>query len=219
MTDCNVVVNLVGRDYETGRYTFDDVHRGFPSRLAALASDAGVTRLIHFSSVGAAHDAVAAKLRSQAEGEDAVRAAFPTATLVRPSPVFGSEDRLLRAWAAVSKLLPFVPLIDGGRTRMAPVEARDVAAAVVAILKDDATAGQTFSLGGPDVFTVAELIGIVFATIRESPSTLSVPARLARLAATPRDVLQTYLPFPVPVLPVRAFANTRVLFCAANTLF
>ena len=205
-----MVVNLLGREFETGHYSFADVNVDAARRVAQVAADAGVTRLLHFSALGASLDAPSANLRTKAAGEAAVAAAFPGATLFRPAPMFGTEDRLLRTWAACSKVLPFVPLIDGGATRMAPVDVRDVAAAVKAVILDDATAGRTFTLAGPEVFTVAQLVDMVFTTIREPARTLPVPAALAALAAKPREMLQSVVPFPVPVLPAAMYTSDGV---------
>jgi NADH dehydrogenase (ubiquinone) 1 alpha subcomplex subunit 9 len=211
-----VVVNLLGRDFETGRYSFADVNVDAAERIARLSAEAGVTRLVHFSCLGAASDAPSAQLRSKAAGEAAVTAAFPRATILRPAPMFGQEDRLLRTWAACSKLLPFIPLIDGGHTRMAPVDVRDVATAVRNALADDGTAGQTYTLAGPDVFTVKQLVELVFKTIRSPSSTLSTPAFLAKLAAQPRETLQRLVPFPVPVLPAPMYTSDGVAAMAAD---
>jgi len=211
-----VVVNLLGRDYETGRYSFTDVNVEAAARVAKAAAAAGVTRLVHFSALGAAPDAPSAQLRSKAAGEAAVAAAFPGATFVRPAPVFGQEDRLLRTWASCSKILPFIPLIDGGATRMAPVDARDVAAAVKAIVLDDETAGRTYTLAGPQVYTVRELVQLVQHTIRVRPRALSVPAAAAKLAARPRDYLQTLVPFPVPVLPAPMYTVDGIAAMACD---
>ena len=210
--ECNVVVNLLGRDYETGRYSFEDVHTEAAARVARLSAEAGVVRLVHFSALGAAKDSPSRRLRAKAAGEEAVRAVFPTATFVRPAPVFGQEDRLLGTWAGLSKTMPVgVPLIDGGATCMAPVEARDVAAAVKAILDREESAGQTYTLAGPTVFTVRQLVELVFQTIRDEPRVVSLPAALAKLVlAKPREVLQGLVPFPVPVLPAAMYTTDGI---------
>ncbi len=205
-----MVINLLGRDFETGRYSFADVNVDAARRIAQISADAGVTRLIHFSALGASADAPSAQLRTKAAGEAAVAAAFPGATVFRPAPIFGTEDRLLRTWAGCSKLLPFIPLIDGGATRMAPVDVRDVAAAVKAVITDDSLAGSTYTLAGPQVYTVAELVDLVFRTIREPARTLPVPAALATLAAKPREILQSLVPFPVPVLPAAMYTSDAI---------
>lgn len=199
MRDCNAVVNLLGRDHETGHYGFRDVHVHGASLVARCAADAGAARLVHLSCMGASHGAASARLRAHAEGEAAVRAAFPGATILRPAPVFGPEDGLLNAWARAARALPVVPLIDGGAARLAPVEARDVAQAVAGALRADASAGATYHLAGPDEFTAAQLVALVFRTMRERPRVAAVPAWAARLAAAPRDLLQTLVPFPLPV--------------------
>jgi NADH dehydrogenase (ubiquinone) 1 alpha subcomplex subunit 9 len=211
-----VVINLIGRDYETGHYSFADVNVDAARRIAAISADAGVTRFIHFSALGASPDAPSAQLRTKAAGEAAVAAAFPGATVFRPAPLFGTEDRLLRTWAGLSKLMPFVPLIDGGHTRMAPVDVRDVAAAVKAVVVDDAAAGRTYTLAGPQVFTVRELVELVYATIREPARTLHVPSQVAQLAAKPRELLQSFVPFPVPVLPAAMYTSDNVAAMAVD---
>ena len=208
--DSNVVINLLGREVETGHYSFADVNVDAARRIAEASAAAGVTRLVHFSAMGASADAPSAHLRTKAAGEAAVKAAFPNATIMRPAPIFGTEDRLLRSWAACSKLLPAVPLIDGGATRMAPVEVRDVAAAVTAVVENDELAGRTYTLAGPKEYTVKELVEMVFKTIREPVRTLPVPMSIALLAAKPRDVLQSMVPFPVPVLPAAMYTSDAI---------
>jgi NADH dehydrogenase (ubiquinone) 1 alpha subcomplex subunit 9 len=206
----NVVINLLGREVETGHYSFNDVNVDAARRIAEASAAAGVARLVHFSALGASPDAPSANLRTKAAGEAAVKAAFPGATIMRPAPIFGTEDRLLRSWAACSKLLPAVPLIDGGNTRMAPVEVRDVAAAVTAVVENDELAGRTYTLAGPKEYTVKELVEMVFKTIREPTRTLPVPMALALLAAKPRDLLQSMVPFPVPVLPAAMYTSDAI---------
>jgi len=208
--DSNVVINLLGREVETGHYSFADVNVDAARRIAEASAAAGVTRLVHFSAMGASADAPSANLRTKAAGEAAVKAAFPNATIMRPAPIFGTEDRLLRSWAACSKLLPAVPLIDGGATRMAPVEVRDVAAAVTAVVENDELAGRTYTLAGPKEYTVKELVEMVFKTIREPVRTLPVPMSIALFAAKPRDVLQSMVPFPVPVLPAAMYTSDAI---------
>ena len=160
--DSNLVINLVGRDIETHKYHFEDVNIEFADRVARISAEMGVKRLIHFSALGASPDAPSKQLRTKAAGEAAVIAAFPSATIVRPAPMTGSEDRLLRAVAAQSKMLPFIPLIDGGHTRMAPVDVRDVAAAVKEITLSEESAGKLYCLQGPQTYTWKQLVSLVF---------------------------------------------------------
>lgn len=214
--DSNLVINLLGRDFETGNFRFEDVNIDAAQRIARISAQQGVKRLIHFSALGASADAPSKQLRTKAAGEDAVKAAFPDATIVRPAPVVGSEDRLLRSVASMSKLLPFIPLIDGGYTKMAPVEVRDVAAAVNEMILDDNTAGKTYTLGGPQVYTWAQLVELVFHTIREPPRTLYTPAPLLVAAAMPREWLQSQVSFPIPVLPSSLYTSDNVKAMATD---
>jgi len=211
-----VVVNLLGRDFETGNFSFADVHVEAARRVAAAAAAAGVTRLVHLSHLGAAPGAPSRLLRAKAAGEAAVLDAFPGATILRPAPMFGTEDRLLRAWAAMSKVLPFIPLVDGGRTRMALVDVRDVAAAVKAVVEQDALAGQTYTLAGPQEATVRELVELIFHTLREPVRALAVPSALMALAGQPRELLQRLVPFPVPVLPAEMYTPDNVAGMAVD---
>src|SRR6202047_1225909 len=145
----DALINCVGILHERGAQTFDLVHHLAPARLARLAREAGVARLIHISAIGADPRSTSAYGRSKAAGEQAVRDAFPTATILRPSIVFGPEDEFFNRFAAMAMLSPALPLIGGGETRFQPVYVGDVADAVMRCLDDPATAGRTYELGGP----------------------------------------------------------------------
>ena len=137
----DAVVNCVGILAESGRQTFERVHYLGPARLARLAREAGVERLVHISAIGADPRSRSAYARSKAEGEAAVRDAFPTATILRPSVVFGPEDQFFNRFAAMAMISPVLPLIGGGRTRFQPVYVGDVADAVLKCLEDPAAGG------------------------------------------------------------------------------
>ena len=113
------------------RRRFDMAHHIGPARLARLAREAGVARFIHISAIGADPRSSSAYARTKAAGEEAVRDAFPTATILRPSVVFGPEDQFFNRFAAMAMISPVLPLIGGGETRFQPVYVGDVADAVV----------------------------------------------------------------------------------------
>jgi uncharacterized protein YbjT (DUF2867 family) len=159
----DAVVNLVGLLYERGRQTFHAVHVDGAVRVAEAAAKAGAQRLLHLSAIGAAPDSPGLYGRTKAAGEDAVRAAFPAATILRPSVVFGPEDEFLNFFASLARFAPVLPLIGGGRTRFQPAHVCDVAAAAARCLADPATAGKTYELGGPTVYTFRELLEYVLA--------------------------------------------------------
>ncbi len=177
------VVNLVGILYERGRQRFGPVHGAAPARLAEIAAKAGVERFVHVSAIGADPRSASAYARSKAAGESGVRAAFPAATILRPSIVFGPEDSFFNRFGMMAKLLPALPLIGGGRTRFQPVYVGDVAAAVVRALDDPACRGATFELGGPQIYTFKELMQLLLATIGRKRLLVSLPFGLAQLQA------------------------------------
>src|SRR5207302_10660112 len=157
------VVNLVGILHESGAQRFDLVHHVAPARLARLAREAGVERFIHISAIGADPRSTSAYARTKAAGEEAVRDAFPTATILRPSVVFGPEDQFFNRFAALATISPVLPLIGGGETRFQPVYVGNVADAVVRCLDDPATAGRTYELGGPKIYSFRALMELLLA--------------------------------------------------------
>jgi uncharacterized protein YbjT (DUF2867 family) len=122
----DVVINLVGILFESGRQRFDSVH-SFGAEAVALAAAAHDARMIHVSAIGADENSSAAYARSKAAGEKLVLAATPGATVLRPSIVFGPNDDFFNRFAALARLSPMLPLIGGGHTRFQPVFAGDVA--------------------------------------------------------------------------------------------
>ena len=179
----DLVINLVGVLYEAGRQSFGAVHDEGAGRIARAASAAGVDRLIHVSAIGASATARAVYARSKAAGEEAVRAAFPGASIVRPSLVFGVEDDFFNRFGWIARLSPFLPLIGGGKTRFQPVYVADVAAGILAIAKDKAQAGKTFEFGGPQTYSFKDLMAYLLAQIGRKRLLLPVPGFIARFAA------------------------------------
>ncbi|HTZ69116.1 MAG TPA: complex I NDUFA9 subunit family protein, partial [Acetobacteraceae bacterium] len=144
----DVVVNLVGILAEARAGDFSRIQAEGAGRVARLAAAAGVQRLVHVSAIGAAADSPSQYGKSKAEGEAAVRAAFPGATILRPSIVFGAEDQFFNRFAALARISPVMPVIAGA-TRFQPVYVGDVADAVMQALARPEAAGATYELGGP----------------------------------------------------------------------
>ncbi len=153
----DAAVNLVGVARERGQ-SFEAAHVEGAARVARAAAAAGAGRLLHFSALGVAEDAPAAADRTKARGEAAVRAAFPAATLVRPSLVYGPGDRFFGRFAALARASPVLPVVGGGRTRFQPIHVEDAARALAALLKRPGTAGSTLDLVGPETFSFRELL-------------------------------------------------------------
>ena len=190
------LVNCVGILRESGPQRFDRVHHTGPARLARLAREAGIERFVHISAIGANSRSPSAYARTKAAGEAAVRDAFPTVTILRPSVVFGPEDQFFNRFAAMAMISPVLPLIGGGETRFQPVYVGDVADAVVKCLDDPATAGRTYELGGPKIYSFRELIELLLAEIRRKRLLLDLPFGLAAFQAR----LMSLLPNP-PLTP------------------
>ena len=183
------VINCVGILQERGAQRFDRVHHTAPARLTRLAREAGVERFIHISAIGADPRSTSAYARSKAAGEQAVRDAFPTATILRPSIVFGPEDQFFNRFAALAMVSPVLPLIGGGETRFQPVYVGNVADAVVRCLDDPATAGRTYELGGPKIYSFRALMELLLAEIRRKRLLVEIPFGLASLQARVMAIL------------------------------
>ena len=211
----DALVNCVGILRESGSQTFDRVHHTGPARLARLAREAGIERFVHISAIGADSRSSSAYARTKAAGEAAVRDAFPTVTILRPSVVFGAEDQFFNRFAAMATISPVLPLIGGGHTRFQPVYVGDVADAVVKCLDDPTTAGRTYELGGPKVYTFRELIELVLGEIRRKRLLVDLPFGLAAIQAR----LMSILPNP-PLTPdqVELLKRDNVVSSGALTL-
>lgn len=177
------VVNLIGILSEWGQQKFDVVQAEVPKRIATAAKAAGVERMVQMSAIGADAASQANYARTKAEGEAAVRAAFPEATILRPSVVFGAEDDFFNRFGKMAQFSPFLPLIDGGQTRFQPVYVDDVAEAVVTVLTTPGHEGQTYELGGPDVYTFRELLAYLLKVLNRKRMLLSLPSSVARIQA------------------------------------
>jgi uncharacterized protein YbjT (DUF2867 family) len=157
LAGADAAVNAVSAYLDRGG-AFEAVHEQGAKTLAREALAAGVARLVLVSGIGADPQSSSPYIRSRGRGEGLVREAFPGATIVRPSVMFGPGDALFGTVAQLARVLPALPLIGGGRTRLQPVYVEDVAEAVARILADPATAGRTYELAGPRVYTLRELL-------------------------------------------------------------
>ena len=188
MTGADAVVNAVSAYVERGNMTFEAVHIQGAAAVAREAAAAGVTRLVLVSGLGADASSTSSYIRARGLGELAVLRAFPGATIVRPSAMFGPGDALFGTVAELARLLPALPLI-GGSTRLQPVYVEDVAEAISRVLADPATAGRTYELGGPGVHTLRELVTITLCLIDRRRLLVPVPFPIARALARLLELL------------------------------
>jgi len=178
----DVVINLVGILFESGRQRFETV-QGFGAESVALAAAAENAQVIHVSAIGADEHSPSAYARSKAEGERLVLAATPEATIFRPSIVFGPNDDFFNRFAALARLSPALPLVGGGATRFQPMYAGDVAEAMAKAVAGETKPGTVYELGGPQVMSFKELMQYVLATIERRRLLVPIPFWVARIQA------------------------------------
>ena len=181
MRDSHVAINLCGILTESGAQTFDAVQAQGAGTVAKAANAAGA-RMVHVSAIGADSESPSRYGRAKAAGEKAVLETVASATILRPSLVFGPEDSFTNRFAALARLSPALPLI-GGDTRMQPVYVGDVATAVADAVDGKAKAGSIYELGGPEVLTMREIIEIILATCDRKRMLVPLPFGVAKLKA------------------------------------
>jgi uncharacterized protein YbjT (DUF2867 family) len=182
----DAVVNLIGTFKR-----FNQLHVDAAGRIARLTKNAGASRFVHFSVIGAKKSSPALYYRSKAEGETKVREIFPEVTIIRPSIIFGQEDSFFNRFAALIRLLPICfPLFGGGTTRFQPVFVGDIAVGTRTILNGLQTQGRTFEFAGPEIMTFRQVIEFVLHKIGRTRILIPVPMVLTKLNGA---VLQ-YLP-------------------------
>jgi len=182
MRDSYVAINLVGILTPSGAQTFEAVQAKGAGTIAKAAAAAGAS-MVHVSAIGADEKSASRYAQTKAAGENAVLAALPSATIMRPSVVFGPEDEFTNRFAALARLAPALPLIGGGNTKMQPVYVGDVASAIADAVDGKAKAGATYELGGPEVLSFREIMEIILEITDRKRMLVSLPFGLARLQA------------------------------------
>lgn len=193
--DC--VVNLVGILSQWGRQKFENIHVTGAANIAKAATAADASRMVHISAVGVDAEALSLYGRTKAAGEAAVREAFPAAVILRPSVIFGPEDSFFNLFAGLARFTPALPVFgcpvipkltwfsdkgtvhcdiygDGG-TKLQPVYVGDVADAIVNALKTSAAAGETYELGGPQVYSSKEIMELLLKHIQRKRWLIPIP--------------------------------------------
>ena len=184
----DAVVNCVGVLNSLGANTFEAVQAEGAERIARLASAEGVQTLVHVSAIGADAGSDSDYARTKGEGEAAVLAAFPTAVILRPSVVFGTEDSFFNRFAAMTRFGPILPVV-GAKTRFQPVFADDVAQAAVKGVLGQAAPG-IYELGGPEVDSFRGLMGRMLHVVQRRRAVVNLPFFLARIIGFGFDMVQ-----------------------------
>ena len=173
MQGADAVINCVGTFDRGGKNNFDAVQVRGASRIARIAREEGVGRLVHISAIGADPHGPSHYAVSKGEGEAAILSNYPGAVILRPSVIFGTEDKFLNRFAGMTKMGPILPLI-GGKSRFQPVYVEDVAKAAVKAANGDVPAG-IYELGGPDVLTLREIVGQILSSIYRRRLVINLP--------------------------------------------
>lgn len=173
----DAVVNLTGILFESGAQKFNAVHAKGAALVARACADFGVGKLIHMSAIGANEDSPSNYARSKAAGEKAVMAAFPEATIIRPSVIFGPMDHLFNRFAQVASL-PFVPVFSGD-TKFQPVYVGDVAEVIVKAVTTKDMQGEIYELGGADIYSLREMMQLAAKEAMQAPWFVDVPDFIA----------------------------------------
>jgi len=214
MRDCGAAINLVGILTQSGPQTFDAVQVKGAETVAKAAANAGA-RMVHVSAIGADQNSPSHYARAKAEGEQAVLAALPSATIIRPSVVFGPEDQFTNRFAALARLLPVLPLIGAGLTKLQPVYVGDVATALADSVDGKTKESAIYELGGPEVLTMREIMELILRITDRSRVLVSLPFGLAKLQA----LLLQLAPGPLKLTPdqVELLKRDNMVSNAAKT--
>ncbi len=184
----DAVVNCVGTFDKGGRNNFEAVQAEGAARIARIAAEEGVGRLVHISAIGADADSDSDYARTKALGEAGVLQHFPGAVILRPSVIFGQDDGLFNRLGAMSRLGPVMPLVAAG-THVQPVYVADVAAAAAQAAAGGAAPG-VYELGGPEVASFRALAQKTLRIVQRRRVIVNLPFWVARIIATAGDFVQ-----------------------------
>ncbi|APX22878.1 MAG: complex I NDUFA9 subunit family protein [Rhodobacteraceae bacterium] len=188
MQGADAVVNCVGTFDAKGKNNFGAVQNEGAERVARIAAEEGVARMVHISAIGADLNSTSVYAQTKAQGEEAVLKHMPNAMILRPSVIFGPEDQFFNRFAGMSRMGPVLPLV-GAETKFQPVYVDDVARAAVMGVTGEAAPG-IYELGGPDVDTFRELIKQMLDIIRRRRFLVNIPFGVASGMGSVFDTLK-----------------------------
>lgn len=209
MQGADAVVNCVGVLNDLGKNGFDEVQAEGAERVARIAAEQGVARMVQISAIGAGADSASDYARSKAAGEAGVLKHMPDAMILRPSIIFGTEDQFFNRFAGMTRFGPFLPIV-GASSKFQPVYVDDVAQAAVKGVLGEAPGG-IYELGGPDVASFRELMQIMLDVIHRRRTIIGVPFLAARIMAGVLDILKfvSFQLFPNNILTRDQLKNLR----------
>ena len=181
LKNCDLVINLVGILYETGKQKFNHIHSSFPHLLSNLCNEQGIKNLVHISALGVKEKHNSLYMQSKLEGEKNIQDTFKPSVILRPSVVFGPEDKFFNTFASLAQFSPVLPLVGGGKTKFAPIYVGDVAKAIVKALELNNSEPLIYELGGPENYSFKELMEILLREIKKKRFLIPIPFGFAKL--------------------------------------
>ena len=180
LKNCDYAINLVGILYETRKQKFIQIHSHFPYLLSNLCNEIGIKNLIHVSALGVKEKHSSQYIQSKFQGEKNIQNIFKPSVILRPSLIFGPEDKFFNTFASYASIFPALPLIGGGKTKFAPIYCVDVGKAIVKALELKNTEPKIYELGGPENYSFRELIEILLGEIKKKRFLVNIPFNIAK---------------------------------------
>ena len=180
LENCDLVINLVGILHETKKQKFKKIHGTFPYLLSNLCNGFGIKNLVHVSALGVKEEHPSEYMKSKFEGEKNIQENFKPSVILRPSIVFGPEDKFFNTFASLAQFSPMLPLVGGGKTKFAPIYVGDVAKAIAKGLELNNSEPKIYELGGPENYSFKELMEILLTEIKKKRFLIPIPYRFAK---------------------------------------
>ena len=180
LKNSDIAINLVGILYETRKQKFNQIHSQFPYLLSNLCNELGIKNLVHVSALGVKEKHVSQYMQSKLQGEKNIQDTFKSSVILRPSVVFGPEDKFFNTFASIAQFSPVLPLIGGGKTKFAPIYVGDVAKAIVKALELNNSEPEIYELGGSKNYSFKELMEILLIEIKKKRFLIPVPFGMAK---------------------------------------
>jgi len=180
LNNCDLAINLCGILFENSKQKFNQIHSDFPLLLSKQCSELGIKNLIHISALGIKERHSSKYIQSKLQGEKNIKDNFKPSVILRPSLVFGAEDKFFNTFASLAQFSPFLPLIGGGKTQFSPIYVGDVVKAIVKSLQLNNFETKIYELGGPENYSFKELMEILLTEIKKKRFLVPIPYGLAK---------------------------------------
>tara|TARA_B100001123_G_C15198911_1_gene982502 strand:+ start:1 stop:939 length:939 start_codon:yes stop_codon:yes gene_type:complete len=196
LKNCDYAINLLGILYETRKQKFNQIHSQFPYLLGNLCNELGIKNLIHVSALGVKEKHSSKYMQTKFQGEKNIQNIFKSTVILRPSIIFGPEDKFFNTFASLARISPALPLIGGGRTKFAPVYCVDVGKAITRALELKNTTPKIYEIAGPENYSFKELMEILLTEIKKKRFFINIPFNIAKfqsyfLQMLPKPILTT----------------------------